>query len=781
MAEIDRLVVSLQADIAGLKRGLGQAEAAARKAGDKMGRSLDAADRSSQQLTRGLGSLRTAFGAIGVGVSVAVLVAGFKSALQASREFADGLSELSAITGAVGKDLEFLAEQADEIGRTTTKSAGEALSAFKLIASAKPELLENGAALAAITKEAVTLAEATGLTLPEAARALVTSLNQFGAGADQASRFINVLAAGAQKGAAEVPELAQALIKAGTVANQAGVSFEEFNALLQRLASFKTPIETIGTSTRNIFLILQKGADETNPAVVGLTKALENLGKKNLSVAQLTKLFGQENVVVAQQMIQVADSAADLTKEITGTSTAYEQASTRTNNLSGDLARLGNALFALKKALVDSEGAMRDVTQTLTSTINSLVENIDNVQTAIAAIGAGGAAAIFVSLARSVGQARVAVLGLNLALLANPAFAAFAAVGLLTAAIITFSREEKTLTEQVGDYNTLQERANTLMAEAKDLTGDLATKTREQAEALREQARAIVDVQLAQLAGLRSGGGALSPDDRADQIVALETSLRDIGRSTSDSRVLESIRQFGGVLRELGQAVDAVEALRLERLRGLVPRRKPEPPPSKTDGDGAGGTDADREKAIIQVNAFIAALEREAILLNVEDSARAKVAATMRIEEIARAANIALTDEQRESLNLFVDSIEASEKANRQAAEAQNKFNQQLSDARAVMESVRSPTERLIAEKERLTSLLPALIQLTGDEAEANLTLAAALDKAEKQSLGLDDSFNSLASQTDSLSSAVTDCTSPSDAACAIYGLALERLFACHS
>ena len=49
-----------------------------------------------------------------------------------TNSFTKSISELSAITGATGKDLAFYEEQAALIGKTTTLSASQAATAFKL-------------------------------------------------------------------------------------------------------------------------------------------------------------------------------------------------------------------------------------------------------------------------------------------------------------------------------------------------------------------------------------------------------------------------------------------------------------------------------------------------------------------------------------------------------------------------------------------------------------------------------------------------------------------------
>jgi len=172
------------------------------------------------------------------------------------RAFNESIADLSAITGATGKDLKFLSDAAKEFGKTTTLSATQAAAAFKLVASAKPDLLKNIPALKAVTKEVVTLAEASGTSLPEAAKAVGSALNQFGASADEAARFVNVLAAGSKLGASEVQDTALALKDSGVAAKLAGLSFEQTNAAIQVLAANGIKASQAGNQLKNVLLNL---------------------------------------------------------------------------------------------------------------------------------------------------------------------------------------------------------------------------------------------------------------------------------------------------------------------------------------------------------------------------------------------------------------------------------------------------------------------------------------------------------------------------------------------
>ena len=305
----------------------------------------------------------------------AAATAAMKFAISTTAKFESSISDLSAITGASGKDLEFLSDAAKEMGATTTKSASEAAEAMKLMASAKPDLLESAEALASVTKEALTLAEAAGATLPEAANTLGASLNQFGAEADQASRFINVLAAGAKEGASEIRETSAALKESGTVASAAGISFEETNAAIQTLSTVAIKGGQAGTNLRNIILKLQtQTEDGYNPAVVGLSQALKNLQNDELDTTELTKLFGLESVTAAQTLIKQADSVETLTGKLTDTSTAYDQAAIKTDNMTGDMAALTSAVEGAAIEFGEELGpSIRDAIQTSTKLIGDMV------------------------------------------------------------------------------------------------------------------------------------------------------------------------------------------------------------------------------------------------------------------------------------------------------------------------------------------------------------------------------------------------------------------------
>jgi TP901 family phage tail tape measure protein len=374
---------------------------------------------AANALTGNLTKLASAIAGV---ISVSALVSAFQSAVDVTMEFNAQISNLSAITGAVGKDLAVFRQAAIDIGGSTSLSATQAAEAMKLIGSASPELLKSAEALKAVTQEAVVLAEAAGIQLPQAATALTAAMNQFQLGADQASRVINVLAAGAKEGSSEIADTVEVMKNAGVVAAQAGLSFETFNGAIQALAKGEIKGAEAGTGLRNVLTILSTQAkNDLNPSIVGLSKALENLEKAGLSDTQMVKLFGRENITAAKVLLQFRGTMDEVTEAITGTSEAYDQARTNQNNLKGDVANLTSAFETLQIAVGDlSDNTLRELVQQFTQMISTFSSNSDaiaNVFDAAATAGLSFAAVMAGRMAAGLGafvNSQIAMIGATL-------------------------------------------------------------------------------------------------------------------------------------------------------------------------------------------------------------------------------------------------------------------------------------------------------------------------------------------------------------------------------
>ena len=315
----------------------------------------------------------------GVILSVIGFLTGFTLALRAIRDERNKLEEsqagLKALTGLDDDSIAWLTGQAKTLSTTMTKeglrvrqSAAEILDAFMLVGSAKPELLGDKEALKAVTEEAMRLqAAAKDITLNEAVDSLTLSLNQYGAAADQAGRFTNVLAAGSQAGSANIASQAKAIRNAGTAAASANVPIEQTVALIETLAYRGIKDEVAGTGLKKFFLVLQTGADETNPKIVGLDKALENLKNKNMDAGTIKKMFGEEGYNTASVILQNTEMVKDFTAAVTGTNVAYEQAAINSDTAQ---AKLEQARNKLNPALTVSTNMLTNVLKYLPGLID---------------------------------------------------------------------------------------------------------------------------------------------------------------------------------------------------------------------------------------------------------------------------------------------------------------------------------------------------------------------------------------------------------------------------
>ena len=314
---------------------------------------------------------KTTLALTGLGAGVAGVTSALTDAVRTSMDFERSLSGLSALTGATGEDLEFIRRQAISLSSQSELSARDVVEAMKLIGGQRPELLDAADGLAAVTKATITLAEASESPIEDSARALTGALGQFGKGAEYASTFVNVLAAGAKEGAAEIPYLQQAVEKSGSAASSAGLSFEQLVAVIEGVAPRFTRAEEAGTSLRAIFTKLEGQAnDKFKPSVVGIHQALDNLAGAELTTAQLTKMFGLENINMARALIDARGNIRQLEGAVTGTHVAEEQARVTTDNLAGAVKELGNAWDAFILSLNRSDGALASATRWIADLVN---------------------------------------------------------------------------------------------------------------------------------------------------------------------------------------------------------------------------------------------------------------------------------------------------------------------------------------------------------------------------------------------------------------------------
>ena len=394
-------------------------------------------------------------------------------------------AELKALTGLDDESIQWLTKQAeqlsttmDESGLRIRQSSDEILQAYMLIGSKKPELLKDKEALNAVTIEAMRLAAAAKIDLKDAVTATTVSLNMYGESADQAARYVNVLAAGSKEGAADVSAQAASIKNAGVAASGAGVSIEQLQGTIQMLAEKGLEAEPAGTALRKFFLVLQTGPDETNPKIVGLQTALENLNKKSLTAAQIQTMFGEEAYSAATILIDNADKVRQYTEAVTDTNIAMEQAAINSDTNEAKMAQYRNSIKEagielmerLNPSLSLLTGWTTKIIVALPTLIDWFIKYKSIIITSTAAIAAYTVTVNASTIATKLYEtwtklATVATRGFNTALKANPFGLAVAGLTAIATALMTYvipntkkaKDEQKSYNDELGKMTKISD------------------------------------------------------------------------------------------------------------------------------------------------------------------------------------------------------------------------------------------------------------------------------------------------------------------------------------
>jgi TP901 family phage tail tape measure protein len=356
---------------------------------------VDRAQRRFQNnISKSIGQL----GRLGLAFSGAALAA---TILAANVELDKNLASLSAITGVTGDEFNKFKTQIEAVSKSQKKFSGETAKAFEIVGSAKPELLGNAEALGKVTEASIILSKATGADLAKSAEDLTGTLNQFSLSADESSRVMNVLAAGSQAGSAPVDQITESLKQFGTIAGSSNISVEESVGLIETLSEKFIKGGEAGTKLRNIITkmntikVLPKNAqiqlkkfgvnfDIVSDKTVPLQKRLEELSKIVGDSTALAQVFGAENLVAGQVLLENTKKVENYTKAVTGTNTAVEQA----NINSFTLANLWEELVSSFKNAVTTTNSENKALNVLKNALAFAADNMDTLITALTIITA---------------------------------------------------------------------------------------------------------------------------------------------------------------------------------------------------------------------------------------------------------------------------------------------------------------------------------------------------------------------------------------------------------
>lgn len=398
----DRSVrVRLQADVSSF---VGQMNAARRSVSDFAGDATRSAQENADAWESVGTGMLVAGGAIGAGVGLAI---------KSFADFDKQMSNVQAVSGASAGQMEKLSAAALQAGADTAFSASEA-------AEATSELAKVGISTADILGGALTgslsLAAAGNLDLAQAAEISGQAMKLFNLQGKDVGHIADVLAAGANKSAADVTDLAQALSQSGLVAAQTGLTLDDTVGTLSAFAdnalmgsdagtSFKTMLQRLNPQSAEAQKLMDQlglSAFDAQGNFVGITQYAGQLqvalGKMSVEQrnAALQTLFGADAIRAATVLYNLgAQGVQNYVSAVNDQGAAARVAAINMDNLAGDVEALKGSLETLLiKSGEAGNGPLRSIVQDATAAVNVLGKLPKPIRDTAFALAAASAAAL---------------------------------------------------------------------------------------------------------------------------------------------------------------------------------------------------------------------------------------------------------------------------------------------------------------------------------------------------------------------------------------------------
>ena len=340
-----------------------------------------------------------------VGAGIAVL--------KMSGDFEKSMNKVGALTGATGKELGKMRDQAKELGRTTQFSASQAADAMSFLGMAGFKTNEIMAAMPGT----LDLAASSGMDLAQTADIMSNVLTGFGKSAKEAGKVSDVMAKTVSSANTDMSQLGEAMKYVAPVAASAGVSIEETSAAVGLLGNAGIQASMAGTTLRGA---ISKMLDPTKKAATAmeslglwseksgsaftdskgrlkpLNEIVELLGKSGATTSDYMTLFGQRaGPGMAALVSQGAKSLRGLTSDLEHSGgTAKRMADKQMQGLNGQMLKLKSAAESLAIAIGDS--GLLDMVTGLAAKFTGWISSLAQTNPQVLKLAAGFALALAV-------------------------------------------------------------------------------------------------------------------------------------------------------------------------------------------------------------------------------------------------------------------------------------------------------------------------------------------------------------------------------------------------
>lgn len=379
------LFIKIGADISGAQEGI-------KKVGD------EATNLDSKLANAAKGFGKFAVKAIGWASTAVSAVGGYVTKVGA--DFESAMSEVSAISGATGADLDALTQKAKEMGASTKFSASESAEAFKYMAMAGWETSDMLDGISGV----MNLAAASGEDLAEVSDIVTDAITAFGLQASDSAHFADVLAAASNSANTNVSMLGGSFKYVAPVAGALGYSIEDVSVALGMMANSGIKAEMAGRSLRSMLSRLASPTQDVEEAfeqlglsasealtnadgsMKPLSETIEILRDNMSGLDEATKASVASGIAGTEAMSGllaiVNSSDADfekLTESIANADgTAQRMANTMNDNLQGAITIMKSAVEGFGISLYETFSVKaKDGVKTLTDYISRLQKAFD--------------------------------------------------------------------------------------------------------------------------------------------------------------------------------------------------------------------------------------------------------------------------------------------------------------------------------------------------------------------------------------------------------------------
>lgn len=329
----------------------------------------------------------------GLKMAVSALKDFAKESLDAGMAFQASMSNVKALSGASGDQLDRLSAKARELGASTKFTATQVADAFGYMALAGWDTEQMLSSIDGI----LNLAASSGMDLAQASDMVTDYLSAFSMEASEAGRMADMLAYAQAHSNTTATQLGEAYGNSAAGLNTAGQSMETVTAILEAMANQGRKGSEAGTALNGIMSqITQKMKDgaiqigETTVAVqdqegnfrdlidilADVESATDGMGNAEKSAA-LSAVFNRTSLAGLNQVLtEGVDKVRGYRDELyDATGAAEDMAETMQDNLKGDLTTMDSALEGLGiAAFAYVDGPLRGVVQGVTGLISGITK-----------------------------------------------------------------------------------------------------------------------------------------------------------------------------------------------------------------------------------------------------------------------------------------------------------------------------------------------------------------------------------------------------------------------